>query len=60
VPEDRIPVSKPKVELKELYRHDDRATGGAFTIRYRTKFSKVFEREESQARGVVWYQVVQR
>lgn len=58
--DDRIPVSKPKAELKEVYKYTMPGPDGEQRIRFITPFGKVFERAENRARGVVWYQVVQR
>lgn len=58
--EDRIPISKPSADLEQVYVTESVAGEQVTTIRYITKYGKVFEREESRSRGVVWYQVVQK
>jgi hypothetical protein len=60
MPEDRIPVPKPRAILEEVFTKTVTEPEACTTIRYRTLFGKVFEREECRSRGVVWYQVVQR
>ena len=58
--EDRIPLSKPSADLDQVYVTNSIDGEPVTTIRYITKYGKVFEREESRSRGVVWYQVVER
>ncbi len=56
--EDRIPVSKPRADLEKVFEETVATPEKRTTIRYVTKHGKVFEREESRSRGVVWYRVV--
>lgn len=56
----RIPIPKPSADLEQVYVTTAHDSEMVTTIRYRTKYGKVFEREESRSRGVVWYQVVER
>ena len=60
MPEDRIPVPKPSADLTSVFVKKVDAPEPCTTERFVTRFGKVFEREECRARGVVWYQVVQR
>lgn len=59
MPAERVPVSKPSAELKEVYRYNAINRDNALVIGYHTKYGKLFEREEGNGRGVVWYQVTQ-
>ena len=58
--ETRIPVTKPKADLEQVFKTSVTEPEACTTIRYVTKHGKVFEREECRSRGVVWYQVVQQ
>jgi hypothetical protein len=60
MPEDRIPVPKPRADLTLVFTKTSTTPEMCATARYVTRFGKVFEREECLSRGVVWYQVVQR
>jgi hypothetical protein len=51
--EDRIPISKPAADLEQVYVTTTMDGEPVTTIRYITKYGKVFEREESRSRGVV-------
>jgi len=60
MPEDRIPVPKPRAILEHVFTKTVTEPEECTTSRWVTKHGKVFEREECLSRGVVWYQVVQR
>ena len=58
--ETRIPVSKPSADLEQVFDVTVQTPEFKRTTRYRTRFGKVFEREESTSRGLMWYRVVQQ
>jgi hypothetical protein len=60
VADKRIPVPKPSADLEQVYFLNLTEPEPHTIYRYRTKYGKIFEREESKSRGVVWYQVVQQ
>jgi hypothetical protein len=60
MPETRIPVSKPKAVLEQVYEYHNARGGGEHVIGFKTAFGKFFEREECPGRGVVWYQLVKQ
>lgn len=60
MPETRIPVSKPRAIIEQVFSKTVETPEPCTTIRFVTLHGKVFEREECRSRGVVWYQVVQR
>jgi hypothetical protein len=60
MPEDRIPVPKPRADLTQVFVKSATEPELCTTARFVTRFGKVFEREECLSRGVVWYQVVQK
>lgn len=53
-------MSKPKAELEQVFDVTVQTPEFKRTTRFRTKNGKVFEREESTQRGLMWYQVVER
>lgn len=58
MPDKRIPVPKPSADLEQVYVLNLSEPEPHTIIRYRTRYGKIFEREECKSRGVVWYQVV--
>lgn len=53
-------MPKPSAELEQVYVLNLSEPEPHTIIRYRTKYGKIFEREECKSRGVVWYQVTQQ
>lgn len=60
MPEQRFPCSKPKSTLTVVWERKPVNPGDVHTIRYTTAKGKLFDRDEAQGRGVVWFQVVNK